>query len=322
VEQHAKVFGQLLDTQALHAKVHSATGKRLKEAESNVRALQGTSDMHTQLHQACGAGLLNIRETVGLHGHLHKDCVHAMVDLKKDVGALNEQHELHEDLHKAIGNNVVDLKDKVGVLCEKNDLHAKLHKCTVGKFEGEMRNVDAKVSELCTLSNELLRRSDLHTKLHKESDKFMEEKLRDASLVVAGDASGMDLGEIRKLQAAVDTLALENAELKKSVDKHTELHKKTASVVASLGIANINKNTDATAVLPVGACSCTDCTKCTNCMAQRAHAGVQEVRHAHKHAGQGSDAVRTKHSQLLTELEANIASTNKPLSKNLGKKHR
>jgi len=292
LEQTVKAVGQIFDTQALHAKVQSATGHRLLAAEKNTRDLLQTSEMHTKLHQVSGAGLISLHgdvrdldEQSKLYGKLHKECVGHVCDLNEKVGELNENSELHANIHRACGDNVLSLKEQV--------------------------------SELCSLSNELSRKTDLHTRLHKESNKFMQEKLvgdRDGGGTrVGGNVSGSDQEELRQLRVDLDALALENAELKKSVSMHGKLHAKTADIVGKLGL----HTTSATGA-PMD-CTCTDGKECTNCVATRAHTGHTDKKHTDKKhkKDMGMHGAQAMHAQLLTQLEADIASSNKP-----GKKHR
>lgn len=298
VEQTAKAFGQILSTQALHTKLHSATGKRLLTAEENLGKLEGVCDLHGQLHQASGAGL---------------------VSLNSNVSELDEKVALHSDLHHASGKRVLDLQDTVDALGERNELHTQVHKCSgenIKTLQSSLRKVDEKLSDLSSISS-------VHTQLHKESNKFMTNKL-DAE--VGGDFSVASQEELRKLRVDLDALALENAELKRSVSKHGLLHAKTASIVARLGI----ENEDATVkVQSLGVCTCTPNQKCTNCIATEAHVGHTRQHHRHGMHGHGehmehgtvgvgaAKAATTLHSQLLTHLESDIASSNKP-----GKKRR
>ena len=302
LEQTVKAVGQIFDTQVLHAKVQSATGHRLLAAEKNTSNLLQTSDMHTKLHQVSGEGLISLHGEVrdlgehsALHANLHRACGNRVMELREQVESLGDKSVLHAEVHKSCGENVLDLKDN-------------------------MSAIDAKMKELSTLSNELSRRTDLHTRLHKESNNFMKEKLigvgNSEEAQVGGNISGSDQREIRQLRADIDALALENAELKRSVTMHGKLHAKTADIVANLGL----QTTPATAAPMV--CSCTDGKECTNCVARKAHTGNADKKHTDKkHKKEmgmhGAHGAHSMHAQLLTQLEADIASSNKP-----GKKHR
>lgn len=291
VEQTAKVVGQMYQTQALHASVHSAAGQRLMATEADVRALKDTSDVHSQLHHVTGAGLLGLKDNVSdlgehreLHSKLHKECVKKVSDMKQKFMDLDKKSALHKDLHAACGKAVMNLNETVGVIAEKHELHAQVHKCS-----------GQKVLQMEKQMSELSRTSELHTRLHKESNKIMQSG-------AVGEQVGGDREELRQLRTELDALKLLNTELQTKVDKQTVIQMKTVNLVKELG----GKNTGAT-VSAVDACNsagnCGDDCRCVKCLATHAQRG-----HKKSHA---------MHSQLITELEAGIASSNKP-----GKKHR
>lgn len=285
VEQTAKVVGKMYETQALHASVHSAAGQRLMATEADVRALQTTSDVHSQLHHVSGAGLLGLKSDVSdlgehseLHSKLHTECVKKMSDMKQKFEKLDESTKLHGNLHKACGNAVVNLG-------KKNELHAQVHKVSGEK----LLQAEKKLSELSNMS-------EVHARLHKESNKMLLNGLD-------GEKVGGDREELRQLRTELDALKVLNTELQTKVDKQTVIAKKTADLVnEKLGV----QKTDTT-VSAVAACNsdekCGDNCRCLKCQATHAQRGYKKAHHMH--------------SQLLTQLDACIASSNKP-----GKKHR
>ena len=350
LEQTVKAVGKIFDTQALHAKVHSAAGHRLLSVEANTtnlkemsdlqtevqsatasrlfanekntRSLQQTSELHTQLHHASGAGLIGMQED--MKGLVRKNTEHnkKMNHMHKQLGELENDSKLHGELHGACGTRVLELKDQVKSLGKQTQLHANVHKCSgnnVIKLQGDMRNIDAKVSELCSLSNELSRRSDLYTRLHKESNNFMKEKVtgacKDGDTLVGSDVSRASQDELKQLRADLNALALENIELKKSVSMHGKLHAKTAAVVEKLGLQKqvgsmvisahaAHATTEAHAGhTPTNKCNCDGKGTCATCIAKTSS------NHNEKR-GMPRDNVNS-HSQLLMQLQNDIASSNK-----------
>jgi hypothetical protein len=306
VEQTAKVVGQILDTQALHKKLHSATGDRVITTEANMRSLQDMSELHSQLHHASGAGIMqmknavdNLSEDKALHADLHGAVGKNVLELRNTLEDLSEQSELHAHLHEAVGQKVLDLRNTLTDLGEKSELHSRVHKCA-----GEnVKKLQSSISKLNTNMSSLTDTSNVHTRLHKAS-------------------TNMYNDELRKLQAQVNMLEKEKKEMRESIEKHGKMHAKTASIVAKLGLENSDATGSLSGLGCVGAgcegcrdcvgvscdgCDCTDKT-CTNCT-KKEDKKKKEHKHGHLHTAS------EMHSKIMSCLDADIASCNKQVKK-------
>jgi hypothetical protein len=310
----------LRKTTMLHAKLHKAAGTQVLATAADVQALKmarqasgqnggsnsevlglkqttqalrQTVDLHTELHKASGAGVLALREktkdlrqTVDLHNELHKASGAGVLALREKTKDLVQTRDLHTELHKASGAGVLALHEKVKDLREVSELHSELHKAG-----------GTGVLALHSKTNELQYTSDLHTKLHKASGEYMTQNIGTGNSVGASAEQG---NELRKLRKDLDVLVSENSKLKASVAVHDELHRTTSSIVCSLG----KKTLAATSEEP---CTCTKGTTRGHCRCKACN-----VPNARSLAPMAAEAPSTSHARILSMLQTDITSSNKP----------
>lgn len=296
MEQQARqdVDGDSLrKTTMLHAKLHKAAGTQVLATAADVQALKmarqasaqngGSNSEVLGLKQTTQA----LRQTVDLHTELHKASGAGVLALREKTKDLVQTRDLHTELHKASGAGVLALHEKVKDLREVSELHSELHKAG-----------GTGVLALHSKTNDLQYTSDLHTKLHKASGEYMTQNIGAGNSVGASAEHG---NELRKLRKDLDMLTSENSKLKASVAVHDELHRTTSSIVCSLG-----KKTLA-AGAPVHE-MCKTCHQPEN----RCRCNTCEQRNARSLAPMAAEAPSTSHARILSMLQTDITSSNKP----------
>ena len=282
----------LRKTTMLHAKLHKAAGTQVLATAADVQALKmarqasgqngGSNSEVLGLKQTTQA----LRQTVDLHTELHKASGAGVLALREKTKDLVQTRDLHTELHKASGAGVLALHEKVKDLREVSELHSELHKAG-----------GTGVLALHSKTNELQYTSDLHTKLHKASGEYMTQNIGAGKSVGASAEQG---NELRKLRKDLDVLVSENSKLKASVAVHDELHRTTSSIVCSLG----KKTLAATSEEP---CTCTKGTTRGHCRCKACN-----VPNARSLAPMAAEAPSTSHARILSMLQTDITSSNKP----------
>jgi hypothetical protein len=280
----------LRKTTMLHAKLHKSAGTQVLATAADVQALKmarqasapnGSSNSEVLgLKQTTQA----LRQTVDLHSELHKASGAGVLALRQKTKDLTETRDLHTELHKASGAGVLALHEKVKDLREVSELHSELHKAG-----------GTGVLALHNKTNELQYTSDLHTKLHKASGEYMTQNIGGGQSVGASAGSAEHGSELRQLRKDLDALASENSKLKASVAVHDELHRTTSSIVCSLG----KKTLAATSEEP---CTCTRGSGHCRCKACNVP-GARSL---------AAEAPSTSHARILSMLQTDITSSNKP----------
>ena len=296
---------------ALHEKLHKASMQSLVGVKNDTQALRKTSALHTELHKASGEGVLELRQetealrkTSALHTQLHKASGEGVLGLRDETEALQKTSALHTELHQASGEGVLRLREEARALRTTSELHTQLHQAG-----------GAGVLGLHAQASKLQHTSDLHTQLHMASGKCLSTLQAGAS--GASGASGVsacasadepcgafcdesvdeDAGEeMRQMRADLDELASENKRLKASVALHDELHRATSAIVSTLHKQTLEPHD------VVQTCSCGDCKACKS---RKAHTSTSA------NAESGSEA----HARILSMLQTDIASSNKPRQK-------
>jgi len=282
----------LRKTTMLHAKLHKAAGTQVLATAADVQALKmarqasgqngGSNSEVLGLKQTTQA----LRQTVDLHTELHKASGAGVLALREKTKDLVQTRDLHTELHKASGAGVLALHEKVKDLREVSELHSELHKAG-----------GTGVLALHSKTNELQYTSDLHTKLHKASGEYMTQNIGAGNSVGASGEHGSELHQLRK---DLDVLVSENSKLKASVAVHDELHRTTSSIVCSLGKKTL-------AAGPVHEI-CKTCHQPEN----RCRCNACEQRNARSLAPMAAEAPSTSHARILSMLQTDITSSNKP----------
>ena len=283
----------LRKTTMLHAKLHKAAGTQVLATAADVQALKmarqasvsngGNNSDVLGLKQTTQA----LRQTVDLHSELHKASGAGVLALREKTKDLVQTRDLHSELHKASGAGVLALHEKVKDLREVSELHSELHKAG-----------GTGVLALHSKTNELQHTSDLHTKLHKASGEYMTQNIGAGQSVGGSTEHG---NELRKLRKDLDLLASENSKLKASVAVHDELHRTTSSIVCSLGKKTLAASPPEHEICkicqkPENLCRCIPCAQ----------------RNARSPAPVAAEAPMTSHARILSMLQTDITSSNKP----------
>jgi hypothetical protein len=273
---------------ALHEKLHKASMQSLVGVKNDTQALRKTSALHTELHKASGEGVLGLRDetetlqkTSALHTELHQASGEGVLRLREEARALRTTSELHTQLHQAGGAGVLGLHAQASKLQKTSDLHTQLHMAS-GK---------------CL--------STLQAGGSGASGAFGASVVSGASGVSAAESCGAfcdesvdeDAGEeMRQMRADLDELASENKRLKASVALHDELHRATSAIVSTLHKQTLEAHDEE------ATCHCGHCKACQH---RRTHTGTSA------NAESGSEA----HARILSMLQTDIASSNKPRQK-------
>ena len=290
----AAVFGlehsveRLREGNALQTKVHEASVGRVLALHEQVQGLGETSALHSQLHHASGAGVLGLHEQVAgigatsaLHSELHHASGAGVLALRKQVAGIGATSALHSELHHASGRGVLDLRAQADSLLQTSALHSELHHAS-----------GAGVLDLRAQADSLFETTDLHTQMHRVANESFNALPAIGEPLVTGEVAP---GEFAKIQARMDALAAENAQLREAVDKHSSMHAMHAKIAAAQAVANVS----------AGPCAGGDChdhtCRCLTCLRS----------HGHGRAMQKQQTVGEKHGDLLSKLDGELKAANR-----------
>jgi hypothetical protein len=144
--------------------------------------------------------------------------------------------------------------------------------------------------DLRAQADSLLHTTDLHTQMHRVANESFNALPAIGESMVTGVVAP---GELAKIQARMDALAAENAELREAVKKHSSMHAMQAKISAAQAAASVSV---------AAHCAGSTC-RCAGCAVRRSD--------GHGHVVPKKQTMGEKHDDLLAKLDGELKYANK-----------